>query len=898
MAKFFRYPWLILAVIAVITFFFAAQLPRAELDNNNLRFVPKDDPALAVSRDIDNTFGSSLFILIGLERKYGTVFDGEFLGLVDDFVRWVEEIPVVENVKAITNTDYITSSGDSIVVEKLTGREFTGSPEEIAELKRRILSWDMYRRSLVSDDFTSTQILVPLDISSDDAGKPEVIASFIRIRDKAREMFDGAALVYVTGMPVISAAINEAVTADLRLLVPLVIAVVLLVLFFSFRQFTGVVLPLLTVVVAVVWSIGAMPLFGVKLSVITTVLPVILVAVGSAYGIHVITHYIADTGGRILSREEHRELVFDLLRKTGKPVFLAALTTFAGFFSFCFTSVVPIREFGFFSSFGVFVSFAVALTLIPSLLIIRGPTSLQSASRSRHGAAGRRAEESDPFSAAVAAGLVKIAGKRRSVMGLTVLVTLGALFGLSRLVIDNVFVEYFRDDTDIYRSDVFIRDKFGGSKTVSVVMEADDSETLLHPDSLAAMDGLGAYLSGRVPQVGKVMDFTSLVKRINQVFNAGERPEGLAPGIRENAESQEELSGFGFGGFGFDQDDFGFGGFEPDGSRQPDGAGDSVSGGGIAGEPGGGGKKVYTEEELLDLFDRAGGRSWTMNANDLVWELKRLVNYEGAAYYEIPADPAKYGKKNREELGRLVSNYLVLLSGSIDEYANDPLEPTRIKSTVQLRTRGEYDSGAALAEIDGYIKSRFPSNVRAVVGGVTLVEFSLNTLVVQSQLVSVIFSVVMVFVIIAVSNRSAVAGIMAVIPLSISVLVNFAVMAFAGIRLNIGTSMVASVSVGIGIDYTIHYIEAFKREYRAALASGGQFGDEFLARTFRTSGKAIIINAVSVGAGFAVLLFSEFVMLADLGLLIALTMGTSALVSLTVIPVLLMSLRPQFIGGK
>jgi predicted RND superfamily exporter protein len=120
-------------------------------------------------------------------------------------------------------------------------------------------------------------------------------------------------------------------------------------------------------------------------------------------------------------------------------------------------------------------------------------------------------------------------------------------------------------------------------------------------------------------------------------------------------------------------------------------------------------------------------------------------------------------------------------------------------------------------------------------------------------------------------------------------MVNFAVMGFLGIKLNIGTSMVASVSVGIGIDYTIHYMEAFKREYAAG-------GAEFLRRTFTTSGKAILINAVSVGAGFAVLLLSRFVMLADLGLLIALTMGTSAFVSLSVLPVLLLVFKPRFIN--
>jgi predicted RND superfamily exporter protein len=173
-----------------------------------------------------------------------------------------------------------------------------------------------------------------------------------------------------------------------------------------------------------------------------------------------------------------------------------------------------------------------------------------------------------------------------------------------------------------------------------------------------------------------------------------------------------------------------------------------------------------------------------------------------------------------------------------------------------------------------------------------MVEASLNRLVVQSQLVSVIVSLFLVFLIVAVSNQSLAAGIVGTVPLSISILINFAMMGFLGIKLNIGTSMVASVSVGIGIDYTIHCIEAYKREYRS---SGGK-GD-YLRRTFTSAGKAIMINAVSVGAGFAVLLFSQFVMLEDLGLLIALTMGTSAFVSLTVIPVLLLLFKPKFIRG-
>jgi predicted RND superfamily exporter protein len=111
--------------------------------------------------------------------------------------------------------------------------------------------------------------------------------------------------------------------------------------------------------------------------------------------------------------------------------------------------------------------------------------------------------------------------------------------------------------------------------------------------------------------------------------------------------------------------------------------------------------------------------------------------------------------------------------------------------------------------------------------------------------------------------------------------------------------------VGIGIDYTIHYMESFKRECAArfrggeelAASSGGELR-EFLEATFAVPGKAIIINALSVGAGFAVLAFSRFNMLGDFGLLITLTMMVSALVSLSLIPALLLTVRPAFVFAR
>jgi len=867
--RFFSHPYIIVFVIAIITVFFAFQLPKAELDNNNIRFVPEHDEAREVAHYIDDTFGSSFFILVALERKYGDVFDAIFINRIREFNKKMEDIEIAGTISSLVSSDYIYADGDSIVVQKISSDDFSGTKAEIAALKKKLLSWDIYRRALVSDDFKATQILIPLDISVEMASRPEIIEGFIEIRDIAKEMFSGYAEVYVTGLPVISATINEAMRTDLVVMIPLVAVVVLLVLFFSFRRFTPVILPLVSVLAAAIWSMGAMPLFGVKLSVISTVLPVILVAVGSAYGIHVVTHYLQAIKDKDeMSREEHKALVLALLRKIGKAVFLAAITTLAGFISFGFTTVVPIREFSYFSTFGVLISFLTAVTLIPALLIIRGPRLIK--------VKDKKANSADSI---IAGALVRITEKRAAVVFATVLIVLLSAWGITKVVIDNVFVEYFKTTTDIYRSDRFIREKFGGSKIVSVVAQAEDADTLLMPEVLAALDNMGSYLEENVSEVGKVMGFTDLVKRINQVFNADESPDG----IKSVAAYGDGGDSFGFDSFGFG--DFGFGSFNDAGYNEGNYNDDSI---------------VQRDKEQISISAgdmvalikeaASSGNSRYIDVNDLVKQMEKLVNYEGASYYEIPADPERYGKTSQEELKDLVSNYLILLSGNISAYANDPLLPTAVKTTIQLRTTGDKDTGNAINSIRAYIEDNFPKTVQTIVGGSALVESSLNRLVVESQIISVLISIIAVFFIITISNRSFIAGLVGIAPLSICILVNFAVMGFAGIKLNIGTSMVASVSVGIGIDYTIHCIEAYKREYKACEGKG-----DFLFKTFISSGKAILINAVSVGAGFAVLVFSQFVMLQHLGLLIALTMCSSALASLTVIPVLLLAINPKFI---
>ena len=163
-----QHRWVIVGVIAVITVFFASQLPRAHMDNNLSGVLPEDMPVRIIARHFEKEYGEEIAVLVGPERPYGTIFDSAFLSRIRKFSETVENIELVKDTNSIMSTQYITSDSESIIVTGLVGKEFSGTEEEIAELKRRLDSWETYQGTLVSEDLSSTQIVVTLNATIDE----------------------------------------------------------------------------------------------------------------------------------------------------------------------------------------------------------------------------------------------------------------------------------------------------------------------------------------------------------------------------------------------------------------------------------------------------------------------------------------------------------------------------------------------------------------------------------------------------------------------------------------------------------------------------------------------------------------------------------------------------------
>ena len=168
------------------------------------------------------------------------------------------------------------------------------------------------------------------------------------------------------------------------------------------------------------------------------------------------------------------------------------------------------------------------------------------------------------------------------------------------------------------------------------------------------------------------------------------------------------------------------------------------------------------------------------------------------------------------------------------------------------------------------------------------VDITMDRSLVNSQLGSITIAIIFVIIIVGLMLRSVRNGLYASLPIIAAIMILFGVMGLTGISLNIATVLVASVALGIGIDYSIHIISHFNATYKKSGNTEKAIEDAILI-----SGKAIVINVISVSAGFLVLIFSEMVPLQYFGILIALSMVSSSLAAMTLLPAILITLHKK-----
>jgi predicted RND superfamily exporter protein len=313
-----KFRWLVIPVFILTAAFFATRIPKAEIESDIKAMLPAHLESRVNTDKIDELFGGTEMLMLIIETD--DVLNAATLQRTEAISRQMKRIKGVDKVLSLFELKSIKGEEGAMVVNPAV-KSIPRTEEEKEELRREIRENDLVYGSVVSKDFTLTAVISLL--------KADVEDSFIvgEVK-KLVEQNPGEEEVVIGGLPETRFVVARSIQGDLRKLIPLALLIMLIFLFFCFRQLRGVLLPFAVVVMSIIVSVGIIPLVGWKIHVITIILPVFMIAVANDYGIHLIAKYQElNVEG---NPQTNRELAKEIFRNLSLPVLLTGLTTIAG----------------------------------------------------------------------------------------------------------------------------------------------------------------------------------------------------------------------------------------------------------------------------------------------------------------------------------------------------------------------------------------------------------------------------------------------------------------------------------------------------------------------------------------------------------------------------------------
>lgn len=509
-----RRPWWIVGAVLAVTAACVPFLFRLRPEADLTRLLPENEPGIEVLRTVDREFGGSEQVAVLVEAD--DIFAPATLAALDELVQDLEALPSVNKVEALSTLEDVTGKGDDVYVTRVV-ESIPHDPGRVRALRDQILADPRYRGVLVDSAGRATMLLVRLVPGVD---KSAAVAEVERVC-RASPLAGGTTL---TGGPALTRYIQGWMVRDLLRLLPLAVLVLALVLFASFRDWRGL-LPLAAVLIVLVWTFGVVGMMRQPLSLVLIVLPPMLVAVGSAYSIHVVNRWRAERRAGTAGAAGRS------VGGVGLPVFLAMATTVVGFGSNVVMRIAAIRWFGVFSALGVLLSFMLALTFVPAVLRLsdRDPTLAAKTSRPGRFWPG--------WVRATVTG-------RWAILGATlVLVAVAAAF-LPRVSTETDFVQYFKAGSPPVHASEIINGRFGGYMQFEILVEGDVQD----PAVLERMERLETQLA-RVPHVTHTQSLAGILRSTNRAFNGGDSVFDRLPETREAVAQYLLLLSFSGGDF-------------------------------------------------------------------------------------------------------------------------------------------------------------------------------------------------------------------------------------------------------------------------------------------------------------------------------------------------------------
>jgi len=941
---------LIVFIILVITAFFIYQMKNLYYNNRFTEWIPKNDPILKLLLDTGEKFGSNELVMIAVKAKKGETFTSEILHRIKLLTEDLKGKKEIFLVTSITNSPDIKRIEDGIEV-----RDFLDvipeSNEELEKFKNYALSKESFVNNIISSD--GNWLAMAIYIKS--GGDP--IATFKDvIKPTVEKHLSDTVNIYYSGDPSDAYFANVLSTKDLTRLIPIVILAILFVLYFSFKSFKGVLFPSLVVLMATIWVFGLMGLLHRAMNIVTPALPVLLIALGSAYGIHVLNKIFHEVGSEKTKLSRLKIATAEIII----PVIMAGITTAVGFASFVTAKLNIIIEFGLLAGAGIIFALIISLSFIPAGY---GVLPL--------GKEKRLLNYENHYYAQFLNPLAKFVRKHSKLtLFFALLVFFLFLIGIPRITREVNFAEYYPKKSQPRLALDVVKEHFGGAYPLTVYFKGENiksaadlriirrAENYLYsidgvslafsvadfiqemnfqlnsryhiPDSNGGAANLWFFMEGRDELKQIVTDDLKESLVFSKVSNTDTK-------FMKNIQKKMSVflkREFSEGFVKFDMDKL------PERLRQS-----------LRKE-----EAKYILDEISWLVNYYGqGKNFDRNQAQIILlslietmpesedpDVKERIEHEFKDYIFFEYFDFEISSRLKEELClKLITAVFKqnfrkdeidrILKASIPSSIYDKEIADDVANTLVFRVQEAkkfaFSERAYLAlknifpedanKNDNFKKKALglfyeiadslvilPVNKLKGIPG-EAVEFQridqsgfpaaltrLDRFLYISQFQSLILALIVTFILMSLMRGSLLLGTISLTPILFTLGIIYGFLGWTGIPLDYATMMIASISIGIGIDYSIHFIHGVGLDM-----DKGHSLEEAVHLTYLEKGKAILANSMAVIVGFLVLLLSSMSPLRHFGGTMAGSMFLAAFSALTILPALILIIKPK-IGGK
>ncbi len=840
------------------------------VDTDPENMLSADEPVRLFHNKMKKEFSLNDIVVVGVvnDKTENGVYTPETLNRVYELTEFAKTLswPDKENPElqaGVVEVDMIApSTVENIEQGGLGSVKFSwlmpkppASEEEALAVRDRAMNIPFLKGTLVSEDGKAIALYLPLTdkhLSYDVREK---------LLDKIAEWGETEESYYITGLPVAEDTFGVEMFYQMAISAPLAMLVIFLLLWWFFKKIIFVVSPMIVAMVCALSTMGLLIISGNTIHIMSSMIPIFIMPIAVLDAIHILSDFF----DRYPKIKDRRKTLVEVMKTLFAPMLFTTLTTIAGFASLALTPIPPVQVFGIFVAIGVFFAWFWTITFIPAFIMFIPEEKL--AAFANHGASDEDEERTTMgrFLKRAGSGIYK---QFRLVLIMTLVAVGVAIYGIGKININDNPIKWFGPDHSIRIADKVMNEHFAGTYMAYLELEQSASYAGGNNESkaqLARMKSEVAKLTAEeVPNVEVV--FNQLAEKIQQINDT----------IPDSATKQARLLSLYLNEQLDNAPDETFDAWDQaqlfiDSERQR--------------------AELFKQPELLEYMAKMQAY---LTSLEVVGKANSLADVVKTVHRELLLGDQK--EFRIPETSNAVAQTLITYQNS-----HRPQDlwhfvtPDYRKSSLwlQLKSGDNQDMSAVEEALGSWIKKNPPPmGIEANWFGLTHINVAWQEKMVNGMIESFTGSFLVVLFMMVLLFRSLLWGILAMIPLTVTVGLIYGVIGLIGKDYDMPVAVLSALSLGLAVDYAIHFLararETVKETGSWAAAVAPMFGEP---------ARAISRNVIVVGFGFLPLLAAPLVPYQTVGIFIAAILFLAGVASLMILPAMITLLERFLFPG-